>query len=92
LYVADTYNNRIKEIDTATRSCRSVAGTGKVGIADAEQGGAATFNEPAGLSAANGRLYVADTNNHVIRVVGLAAPNRVSTLAIQGLTAPNVVK
>jgi DNA-binding beta-propeller fold protein YncE len=88
LYIADTYNNRIKVIDVAPRSCRSVAGTGKVGSADAEEGSAATFNEPAGISAANGRLYVADTNNHAIRVVELAAPNRVSTLVIEGLTAP----
>ena len=48
----------------------------------------ATFNEPGGISAAGGKLYVADTNNHVIRVVELAAPYRVSTLKIEGLAAP----
>ena len=45
----------------------------------------ATFNEPAGISAAGGKLYVADTNNHAIRVVELAPPNRVTTLEIEGL-------
>ena len=45
----------------------------------------ATFNEPAGITAAGGKLYVADTNNHAIRVVELAAPHRVTTLKIEGL-------
>jgi DNA-binding beta-propeller fold protein YncE len=91
LYVADTYNNKIKTIDVAGRTCRSVAGTGKAGNLDAEQGASAQFNEPAGISAANGRLYVADTNNHAIRVVELLAPNRVTTLKIEGLAAPDGV-
>jgi DNA-binding beta-propeller fold protein YncE len=90
LYVADTYNNKIKAIDVTTRSCQSVVGTGKAGILDAETGMKAMFNEPAGISAANGRLYVADTNNHAIRVVELAAPNRVTTLVIEGLAPPGV--
>jgi DNA-binding beta-propeller fold protein YncE len=88
LYVADTYNNKIKVIDVGTMKCTSVAGTGKPGNADGEKGVSATFSEPAGISAANGKLYVADTNNHLIRVVDLAAPNRVTTLRIDGLAAP----
>jgi DNA-binding beta-propeller fold protein YncE len=88
LYVADTYNNKIKVIDPRQRSCRTIAGTGKVGKSDAERGLEGTFNESGGISAANGRLYVADTNNHAIRVVELAPPNRVTTLTIEGLKAP----
>jgi DNA-binding beta-propeller fold protein YncE len=87
LYVADTYNNKIKVIDVDERSCRTVAGSGAAGKEDAE-GAKATFNEPAGLSAAGGKLYVADTNNHAIRVMELAAPYRVSTVEIEGLAAP----
>ena len=30
-----------------------------------------SFDEPAGISAAAGKLYVADTNNHLIRVIDL---------------------
>jgi hypothetical protein len=59
-----------------------------VGKSDAERGLEATFNESGGISVANGRLYVADTNNHAIRVVDLASPNRVTTLTIEGLKAP----
>lgn len=86
LYVADTYNNKVKQLDVSTRECETFVGTGKVGDADAADGAAATFNEPAGITAAGDKLYVADTNNHVIRVVELSPPHRVSTLQIEGLS------
>ncbi|MEX2169530.1 MAG: thioredoxin-like domain-containing protein [Pirellulales bacterium] len=85
LYVADTYNNKIKVLDVEERSCKTFAGNGESGHADAESPLAATFDEPAGLTAAAGKLYVADTNNHLIRVIDLEHGNRVSTLAIEGL-------
>lgn len=84
LYVADTYNNKIKLIDPADSSCKTLVGTGQPGKADQP----AQFDEPAGLSHAAGKLYVADTNNHLIRVVELAGDHRVSTLEIQGLAPP----
>jgi hypothetical protein len=65
-----------------------VAGTGEPGHTDAGEGAQAAFNEPGGISAAAGKLYVADTNNHAIRVVELAAPYRVTTFAIDGLAPP----
>jgi thiol-disulfide isomerase/thioredoxin len=88
LYVADTYNNKIKAIDVKRRMCHTIAGNGKPGRQDAAEGGDAEFNEPGGIWAADGKLFVADTNNHAIRVVELAAPHRVTTLELQGLTAP----
>ncbi|MBX9788516.1 MAG: redoxin domain-containing protein [Pirellulales bacterium] len=84
LYVADTYNNKIKVIDVKDASCTTLAGTGKAGRSDEP----AQFDEPGGISFAAGKLYVADTNNHAIRVVDLAAGNRVETLAIEGLKPP----
>jgi DNA-binding beta-propeller fold protein YncE len=87
LYVADTYNNKIKVIDVAERTCRTLVGTGEPGADDADDGAQATFNEPGGISAAEGRLFVADTNNHAIRIVELGATNRVKTLGIAGLAA-----
>ena len=83
LYVCDTYNNKIKVIDLKTRRTKTIAGTGKPGSDDAE----ATFDEPAGISHAGGKLYIADTNNHLIRTLDLAT-NKVSTLAIEGLKPP----
>jgi hypothetical protein len=45
------------------------------------------FAEPAGISGAGDKLYVADTNAHRIRVVDLKT-RVVSTLALQGVEAP----
>lgn len=84
LYVADTYNHKIKVIDPAAQTSRTLSGTGQPGAAD----NPAQYHEPCGLAAANGRLYVADTNNHVIRVMELNGENRVSTLEIAGLAPP----
>jgi DNA-binding beta-propeller fold protein YncE len=49
--------------------------------------GPVVFNEPAGISHANGKLYVADTNAHRIRVVDLAT-NAVTTLHLRGVEPP----
>ena len=73
LYIADTYNSRIKVIragDTATNTVYGLGGLG--GYADGDTA-VAEFDEPGGLSYANGALYVADTNNHVIRTIDLDA-------------------
>lgn len=83
LYVADTYNNKIKVIDTAARSVATLVGSGKPGRSDHPP----AFDEPAGITAAAGKLFVADTNNHAIRVVRLA-DRSVQTLAIAGLAPP----
>jgi hypothetical protein len=45
------------------------------------------FNEPGGLSYADGKLYVADTNGHRIQVVDLKT-KAVSTLALKGVEPP----
>src|SRR5262249_40053379 len=73
------------------------AGTGKAGsddspandskTADGTRSVPATFFEPAGLSEAGGKLYVADTNNHSIRTIDLKT-GTVATLAIAGLKPP----
>jgi thiol-disulfide isomerase/thioredoxin len=70
LYITDTYNSKIKVIVPADFTSETVAGS-TAGFADGI-GAEAQFYEPGGLSYANGKLYVADTNNHVIRVVEVA--------------------
>ncbi|HZG53173.1 MAG TPA: thioredoxin-like domain-containing protein [Pyrinomonadaceae bacterium] len=84
LYIADTYNHKIKRLDPDTRAVKTFAGTGKPGHAD---GARASFYEPGGLSLANRKLYVADTNNHAVRVVDLTS-GRTSTLSLRGLVPP----
>ena len=86
VFIADTYNHKIKVLDPATRKLTTLAGTGKAGHVDGPATGAQFF-EPGGLSIAAGTLYVADTNNHAIRTIDLETL-QVSTLELQGLTAP----
>ncbi len=84
LLIADTYNHKIKELDPKARTVRTFAGTGKPGQAD---GKSPSFYEPGGLAVANGKLYVADTNNHAIRIVDLKT-KETSTLNLKGLQPP----
>jgi len=81
LYIADTYNNKIKIINAKTGQTRTLAGTGNPGSSDKS----GEFDEPAGITYVDGTLYVADTNNHLIRTVDVAT-GRVGTLKIEGLT------
>jgi DNA-binding beta-propeller fold protein YncE len=84
LLIADTYNHKIKELDPVKRSVKTFAGGGKPGQSDLAS---TSFYEPGGLSVANGKLYIADTNNHAIRVVDLKT-KATSTLRIKGLEPP----
>lgn len=60
IYIADTYNNKVKTYDLATKECHTSLGSGDK----------AELYEPGGLSVWAGegeseaRLYVADTNSH----------------------------
>jgi hypothetical protein len=87
LYAADTYNNKIKLVDPRTRRTQTLFGTGEAGLRDGASG-QAQLNEPGGLSVSADRLYIADTNNHVIRVADLKTKT-VSTLKLQGIEAPS---
>ena len=84
LLIADTYNHKIKELDPRRQSVTSLFGTGKSGQVD---GGSPAFYEPGGLALANDKLYVADTNNHAVRVVDLKT-KQTRTLKINGLAPP----
>ncbi len=68
LYLADTFNHKIKRLVPGLRSCRTLFGDGSAAF---EDGTRPRFSEPSGLSYADGKLYVADTNNHRIRVADL---------------------
>src|SRR5207253_8248396 len=83
LYIADTYNNKVKVCAPRTRSVKTFVGSHQPGDSDAPP----HFYQPGGLSVAGSNLYVADTNNHKIRVVDLKTL-KVKTLALAGLSAP----
>jgi DNA-binding beta-propeller fold protein YncE len=82
LYVADTYNHKIKVLDPRQGSCTTFVGGTP---------GKPLFHEPSGLSYAFGKLYVADTNAHRIAVVDLKTKD-VSTLELRDVRAPTATE
>lgn len=82
LYVADTYNHKIKAIGPHLKTSVTLFGSGKPDLRDGE---VPQFYEPGGLSIADGKMYIADTNNHVIRVADLNT-KQVATLQLTGIT------
>ncbi|MBE9017836.1 redoxin domain-containing protein [Chroococcidiopsidales cyanobacterium LEGE 13417] len=87
LWVADTYNHKIKLVSPHSGNCQTILG-GVAGLHDA-QGQNSCFNEPSGLSIFGAYLYVADTNNHAIKRVALDTLT-VNTMEFSGLCAPDV--
>ncbi|MGZ5383332.1 MAG: thioredoxin-like domain-containing protein [Acidimicrobiia bacterium] len=79
VWVADTYNSKIKRIDPQTGEVTTLVG-GK----GWRNGSDPLFYEPGGIDAANGKLYVADTNNHSVRVIEQSTGDT-KTLVITGL-------
>ncbi len=71
IYIADTYNSKIKVYNPATQETVTLAGQGGNGGYRDGSFEQALFDEPGGIEYYDGRLYVPDTNNHVIRVLDL---------------------
>nr|XP_027114870.1 protein SUPPRESSOR OF QUENCHING 1, chloroplastic-like isoform X1 [Coffea arabica] len=89
IYLADSYNHKIKKLDPASRRVSTLAGTGEAGFRD---GGAlaAQLSEPSGLvEAEDGRLFIADTNNNLIRYLDLKTKKpELLTLELKGVQPP----
>ena len=83
LFVADSYNHKVKRVDPVKNTSTSFLGSGKPGRTDDPP----TLSEPAGLSIAGKTLYIADTNNHLIRTVDLDS-GKMSTLKLEGVNPP----
>jgi thiol-disulfide isomerase/thioredoxin/DNA-binding beta-propeller fold protein YncE len=86
LFIADSYNHKIKTIDPKTGDVATWLGTGKAGDAIDPP----SFGEPAGLTISGDQLYVADTNNHRICVINLQT-KAMSVMEIPGLKPPETV-
>ena len=67
LYIADTGNHVIREINLFSGTIRTFAGTGEAGFDDGPPR-SATFNRPAAVFVSEDHtVWVADTGNHAIR-------------------------
>ncbi len=84
LYIADTFNHRIRMIDSAGY-IRTVVGNGAAGYSgDGGDPLAASLNTPSDVEIGpDGTMYIADTMNHVIRMVS-ADRKLISTFAGTG--------
>ncbi|BBO17806.1 conserved hypothetical protein [Candidatus Brocadia pituitae] len=71
IYIADSDNHRIRLVGT-DGIITTVAGNGNQGFSgDGGQATAAMFSNPAGIAIrSDGSIYIADMNNHRIRLVG----------------------
>ena len=76
LWVADTYNSKLKRVNPATGETKTVIGAG--------------LGEPAGVSARGGILFVADTNNHRVARAPVKGAAKLEAVAVAGLSAPAV--
>jgi hypothetical protein len=90
LYISDTNNNRVRKVAAGTGIITTVAGNGTSGYSG--DGGPATSAElfspsVAWVDSAND-LYIADTNNHVIRKVA-SGTGIISTVAGTGTVGYN---
>ncbi len=86
LYVADTYNHKIKRVELKTKKTTSFLGSKRGTTTEP-----ARFSEPAGVSVGGGKLYIADTNNHRICVADLKT-GKVEELKIAGLEPPTPIE
>ena len=82
LYVADYGNHRIRRLLLATNAVTTLAGSGQRGLRDGPAN-VAQFNQPTGVAAGPGVLYLTDRNNNRICQLDLPA-GTVRTLAGNG--------
>ncbi|NOJ78903.1 hypothetical protein [Myxococcus xanthus] len=89
LYIADTLNHRIRQVDVATGLITTLAGTGMAGYnGEGEPATNHQLDTPSGLAINTdaGKLYVSDTGNHRVRVIDLAS-GAIDTVAGDGTKA-----
>lgn len=82
IYITDTYNHAIRLYEITMRDIQTLTGDpNQPGFEDGSLNDA-LFNEPSDVAIVGDVLYIADTNNHAIRVVNLK-DKKVSTLKLR---------
>ncbi len=70
VYVADTYNHAIRALDLASREVKTIIGS-SAKECRVDEACTLMLYEPSDVKLLNNRLYIADTNNHLIRIFDL---------------------
>src|SRR5207237_8731301 len=85
IFIADSYNQRIRKVDAATGNIQTVAGNGTFGFSgDGGPATNATFFHPSDVSVdSSGNIFIADSGNQRIRKV-VAATGNIQTVAGNG--------
>ena len=85
LFIADTFNNRVRKIDPTTDIITTAVGNGNFAFSgDSGLGVDAALRHPAALAVGSqDRLFIADTLNHRVRLLD-PATRRVQTVAGNG--------
>lgn len=83
LFIADSYNHRIRRIDLNDNAVTTWQGDGTAGNGLQPL----QLNEPGGLACSGGRLFIADTNNHRIVTVDQSTGG-VAEFSVSGLKPP----
>ncbi|HSG72168.1 MAG TPA: NHL domain-containing thioredoxin family protein, partial [Planctomycetaceae bacterium] len=83
LFVADTYNHKIKIVEIAKKSSTTWLGDGTRG----NRLDPVRFSEPSGLALAGDRLFIADTNNHRVLVADVDS-GKITPFEVKGLKPP----
>jgi sugar lactone lactonase YvrE len=87
LYIADTNNNVIREINAVTHVITTIAGTGAAGPGGNGPALSATLRAPEGVAVdASGNVYVADTGNQLVRKI---SGGQITTIAGDGYVDAN---
>ncbi len=94
VYIADAFNNRVREISAATGIINIVAGggtnLGNDGVGDGGPATSAELSTPMNiLLDQNGRLYIADTGHDCVRLVNNGTITAIAGNLIQGYAGDN---
>jgi sugar lactone lactonase YvrE len=74
IYIADTYNNRVRKVTISTGIISTIAGTGTAGYnGDGISATSAQLNNPFGITLdSSGNVYIADASNNRIRKITIS--------------------
>jgi hypothetical protein len=89
IYIADSGNHRVRVVSNGTIT--TFAGNGVAGFSgDGGMATSASLHRPRGVAVDNtGRVYIADTKNHVVRMVSSGSISTIAGIAEQGFFGDN---